>query len=106
MSRTYYRHFKGDVYEYLDIARHSETGELLVAYRDSTGALWVRPSEIFHGVVIVDGNPVPRFSIMPPHVAGVPLPETETSDQDICDDCDRDLNLRGHAPDCFYHGPY
>ena len=40
-----YRHYKGGLYEVLDIARHSETLEPLVVYRALYGAhgLWVRP---------------------------------------------------------------
>ena len=40
-----YRHFKGNRYELIDIARHSETGEWMVVYRALYGehGLWVRP---------------------------------------------------------------
>ena len=40
-----YRHFKGNEYELLDFARHSETGEWMVVYRAlyGEGGLWVRP---------------------------------------------------------------
>ena len=44
-----YRHFKGRDYAVLGVARHSETGELLVVYRPlfGQGTLWVRPCPIF-----------------------------------------------------------
>ena len=40
-----YRHFKGNEYELLDFARHSETREWMVVYRAlyGEGGLWVRP---------------------------------------------------------------
>ena len=45
-----YRHFKGNKYEVLFIAKHSETGENMVVYRalDGNGALWVRPASMWN----------------------------------------------------------
>lgn len=58
-----YRHFKGGLYEYIETARHSETGEPMVVYRAlKDGTLWVRPSEMFWGWVEVDGKTVHRFT--------------------------------------------
>ena len=44
-----YRHFKGDYYQVVDIARHSETKEDFVVYRALYGdcCLWIRPLEMF-----------------------------------------------------------
>lgn len=44
-----YRHFKGDHYLVVDLARHSETGEDYVVYRKlyGDGGLWVRPLSMF-----------------------------------------------------------
>jgi len=44
-----YRHYKGKYYEVIGVAKHSETGELLVVYRPLYGeqGLWVRPLEMF-----------------------------------------------------------
>ena len=58
-----YRHYKGNAYEVIGIARHSETDEALVVYRTlyGDGSLWVRPLEIFIEDVVVDGRTVPRF---------------------------------------------
>ena len=63
-----YRHYKGGEYQVLDVARHSETEELLVVYRTLYGdqGLWVRPLAMFMGTVISDGNPVPRFALLDP----------------------------------------
>jgi len=64
-----YRHFKGAEYEVLGIATHSETGEELVVYRAlyGEGKLWVRPVELFVGVVEKNGIPMPRFEQISPH---------------------------------------
>ena len=40
-----YRHYKGNLYEVVGVARHSETLEEMVVYRAlyGEGGLWVRP---------------------------------------------------------------
>lgn len=59
-----YRHFKGNEYQVLGVARHSETGEEMVIYRPLYGekALWVRPLEMFTEQVERDGRRMPRFA--------------------------------------------
>jgi hypothetical protein len=61
-----YRHFKGNEYEVIGIARHSETDEKLVVYRPLYGdmALWVRPLALFQGVKELNGEMVPRFEYL------------------------------------------
>lgn len=58
-----YRHYKGNEYTVLGTARHSETLEDLVVYRQEYGdrGLWVRPRQMFSETVKVDGRDVPRF---------------------------------------------
>jgi hypothetical protein len=58
-----YIHYKGNAYEVLGVARHSETLQELVVYRALYGefGLWVRPKTMFFENVIVDGQSVPRF---------------------------------------------
>ena len=58
-----YRHYKGNEYSVLGVARHSETREELVVYRQEYGdhGLWVRPTQMFLGTVESDGKDVPRF---------------------------------------------
>ncbi len=58
-----YQHYKGNLYEVLGVARHSETEEELVVYRALYGeqGLWVRPLTMFQEEVEVEGQPVPRF---------------------------------------------
>jgi hypothetical protein len=64
-----YQHYKGNYYEVIGIARHSETLEEMVVYRalyDSEefgkNAIWVRPKKMFLEMVLVEGKEVPRFS--------------------------------------------
>ena len=59
-----YRHYKGNLYEVLGVARHSETEEQLVVYRAlyGEGGLWVRPVAMFQELVSVEGTLVPRFA--------------------------------------------
>ncbi|HEX4590558.1 MAG TPA: DUF1653 domain-containing protein [Gemmataceae bacterium] len=63
-----YRHYKGNEYEVLGVARHSETDEELIVYRPLYGdrGLWVRPKAMFCGTVPVDGRTVPRFEFLGP----------------------------------------
>jgi hypothetical protein len=58
-----YRHYKGNDYTVLGVARHSETLEELVVYRQEYGArgLWARPAVMFTETVEINGQPVPRF---------------------------------------------
>jgi hypothetical protein len=59
-----YRHCKGNLYELVGVARHSETLEAMVVYRPlyGEGALWVRPYAMFFENVTVDGVTQPRFA--------------------------------------------
>jgi len=63
-----YQHFKGNLYEVIGVARHSETLEELIVYRALCGfekfgpdSLWVRPKKMFTENVIVEGKEIPRF---------------------------------------------
>ena len=58
-----YRHFKGNLYEVLGLARHSETMEEMVVYRALYGehGLWVRPASMWSETVDRDGYHGPRF---------------------------------------------
>ncbi len=61
-----YRHFKGNEYQVLGTATHSETGEALVVYRPlyGNGDLWVRPLAMFQETVLRDGQERPRFAFV------------------------------------------
>ncbi|MFQ3237083.1 MAG: hypothetical protein ACI9C4_002661 [Paraglaciecola sp.] len=59
-----YRHYKGNDYEVIGVAKHSEDGTQLVVYRPLYGAgdLWVRPLDMFVEKVDIDGQSLPRFA--------------------------------------------
>ena len=59
-----YRHFKGNEYEVLCVARHSETLEAMVVYRALYGefGLWVRPASMWEETVERDGKTYRRFT--------------------------------------------
>ena len=59
-----YRHFKGNEYEAIGLARHSETLEQLVVYRAlyGEGGLWVRPLDMFMEEIERDGKHIARFT--------------------------------------------
>ncbi len=59
-----YRHFKGNEYEVLGVANHSETMEPMVVYRAlyGEGGLWVRPLSMWLETVERDGQVYQRFT--------------------------------------------
>ena len=58
-----YRHFKGNEYEVIGIAKHSETLEPMVVYRAlyGEGGLWVRPAAMWNEQVEREDYSGPRF---------------------------------------------
>ncbi len=58
-----YRHFKGNYYRVLSIARHSETTEPMVVYQAlyGNGGIWVRPADMWDETVERDGKVFRRF---------------------------------------------
>ena len=61
-----YRHFKGNMYEVIGVATHSETLEPMVVYRAlyGDGGLWVRPASMWDEVVEHKGKTVRRFEFI------------------------------------------
>lgn len=61
-----YRHFKGNEYEVIGIANHSETLEKMVIYRALYGEkeYWVRPAEMWNEEITRDGKPFKRFEFI------------------------------------------
>ncbi|MEO6944599.1 MAG: DUF1653 domain-containing protein [Lacisediminihabitans sp.] len=59
-----YRHYKGNLYDVVGVAHHSETEELVVVYRALYGVrgMWIRPFDMFVSEVEVDGRHVRRFA--------------------------------------------
>ena len=58
-----YRHFKGNLYELIGVAKHSETLEPMVVYRAlyGEGGLWVRPAHMWTEQVDREDYQGPRF---------------------------------------------
>ncbi len=66
-----YKHYKGNFYEVINTAIHSETLERMVVYRAlyeskdfGKDQLWVRPEKMFSETVIVDGKEIARFELI------------------------------------------
>lgn len=66
MKKGIYRHYKGNEYELIDVANHSETLEKMVVYRALYGKkeLWVRPVHMWDEYVSFDGKMVKRFEFI------------------------------------------
>ncbi len=60
-----YKHYKGNTYEVIGVAKHSETLEPMVVYKASYQPegenLWVRPLAMFTEMIIIDGIEKKRF---------------------------------------------
>jgi len=64
-----YKHYKGNLYQVQNIAKHSETEEWMVIYtplygEESDRHLWVRPLSMFQEDVEVNGQAQPRFCLI------------------------------------------
>ena len=61
-----YRHFKGNEYEVIAIARHSETLEEMVVYKAlyGDGGVWVRPASMWEETVLHNGIETARFTLI------------------------------------------
>lgn len=58
-----YQHFKGNYYQLLHIAKHSETEEVMAVYQPEYGerGIWVRPLTMFDELIERDGKQFKRF---------------------------------------------
>lgn len=56
-----FRHYKGGIYYVIGIGEHTENGKQLVAYHDWEGRVWFRPSEMFFGTIVINGEKIKRF---------------------------------------------
>jgi hypothetical protein len=65
ITKGLYRHYKGDVYEVLGFAKHSESLEKLIVYKSADSEneddWWVRPVAMFQETVFKDGKELKRF---------------------------------------------
>ena len=58
-----YRHYKGNEYEVIGEATHTETEERLIIYKAlyEPFAIWARPYDMFFETVEINGESIPRF---------------------------------------------
>jgi hypothetical protein len=65
MELGLYKHYKGNIYEVIGVAKHSETLEEMVVYKATYQPeghnLWVRPLKMFLETVIIEGVEKNRF---------------------------------------------
>ena len=68
MKTGIYRHYKGNNYEVIGVAFHSETEEEFVVYKTlynsekyPVGSLWIRPKGMFFETIEIEGKTIPRF---------------------------------------------
>jgi hypothetical protein len=61
-----YRHYKGNEYEVVCFAKHSETLEDMVVYKALYGerGTWVRPLSMWENLIEIDGKTVKRFELV------------------------------------------
>lgn len=66
MKKGIYKHYKGNKYEVIGVAKHSETLEEMVVYRAlyGNGEIWVRPLFMWNEKVTSDGKEVLRFTLI------------------------------------------
>ena len=63
-----YKHYKGNLYEVIGVARHSETEEIMVVYKTLYGdfSLWVRPLAMFTETIEREGKAWPGLNLLRP----------------------------------------
>ncbi len=61
-----YKHYKGNLYEVIGVAQHSETEEMMAVYKTLYGdfSLWVRPLTMFMETLDIEGKTVARFEFI------------------------------------------
>ena len=61
-----YRHFKGNEYLVIDVAKHSETCEKMVVYKAlyGDGGYWVRPASMWNETLTREGKTFKRFEFL------------------------------------------
>ena len=63
VSKGFYEHYKGGIYEVIGMSTHTETNERLVVYKDMSGNLWSRPESMWNQEIHIENTlwTKPRF---------------------------------------------
>lgn len=68
IKKGVYKHYKGDHYRVLSVAKHSETLEDMVVYEcmyaNPTSEIWVRPASMWSEKVDFEGKSIDRFTFI------------------------------------------
>lgn len=60
-----YKHYKGNIYKIIALAKHSETGEDMIVYQNiEKSDIWVRPKSMWNEEVCVGNKTVLRFELV------------------------------------------
>ena len=60
-----YKHYKGNIYKIIALAKHSETGEDMIVYQNiEKGDIWVRPKSMWNEEISVGNKKVLRFELV------------------------------------------
>lgn len=65
VEKTYYKHYKGNIYLVISVAKHTENSEDLVIYKEVSSKenkTWARPLSMFNDFIEKDGKTIKRFS--------------------------------------------
>lgn len=74
LEKGVYRHYKGGMYDILELACHTETLEWYVVYQSherkklGIASVWIRPYDMFVETVELNGEHVPRFEKVPDEI--------------------------------------
>lgn len=75
MELGIYKHYKGNLYQVLGVACHTETGDHLVVYQSLYGdyRLWVRPKTMFCEKITFNNQLVDRFAFLDSPLKTAPI---------------------------------
>ena len=61
-----YQHYKGNLYQVIGVAQHSENHDIFVMYQAlyDDYNIWIRPFDMFTETIVIDGKEQPRFTFL------------------------------------------